>query len=67
MGFFSKFGDRLTILELLKVNHHRLDVELQVELEAGNDRRYIVKLIQFLVEVLVDELLADVLLFKFTD
>ncbi len=67
MGFFSKFGDRLAILELLEVNYHRLDVELQVELKAGNDGRDIVKLVQLVVKVLVDELFADILLFKFTD
>lgn len=63
----SQVRYRLVVLELLEVGDERLQTELKVELEARDDRRHVVELVQSIGEILVDERVTDVLVLELAD
>lgn len=63
----SELRDGLTILELLSVLNKRLEVELEVELEARDHGWHIIKLIELVLEVAIDVRLPNVLPLEVVD
>ena len=63
----SQVRHRLTILELLQVRHERLQAQLEVELEARDDRGHIIEFIKSVGEVFIYERVTNILMLEFTD
>jgi len=51
----------LPFFQLFQVLNERLYIQLEVELEARDDRRDVIELIQLVLEIVIDEGVANIL------